>query len=111
MSNLIDSVRSYILTCPFLSDGRVNVDYIGTDMEYSVDPLPCDPIMQRYMDGGQRSSSSLRLRAKRNTIRTQESISKTVDFSRASKSGWNSRVSMTTSQNSKKRRTQYQSKL
>ena len=34
MSNLIDSVRSYILTCPFLSDGRVNVDYIGTDMGY-----------------------------------------------------------------------------
>lgn len=52
MSNLIDSVRSYILTCPFLSDGRVNVDYIGTEMGYSVDPLPCDPIMQRYMDGG-----------------------------------------------------------
>ena len=52
MSNLIDSVRSYILPCPFLSDGRVNVDYIGTDMGYSVDPLPCDPIIQRYMDGG-----------------------------------------------------------
>lgn len=52
MSNLIDSVRSHILTCPFLSDGRVNVDYIGTDMGYSVDPLPCDPIIQRYMDGG-----------------------------------------------------------
>lgn len=52
MSNLIDSVRSYILTCPFLRDGRVNVDYIGTDMGYSVDPLPCDPIMQRYTDGG-----------------------------------------------------------
>lgn len=52
MSNLIDIVRTYILTCPFLSDGRVNVDYIGTDMGYSVDPLPCDPIIQRYMDGG-----------------------------------------------------------
>lgn len=52
MSNLIDSVRSYILTCPFLSGGRVNVDYIGTDMGYSVDPLPCDPIIQRYTDGG-----------------------------------------------------------
>ncbi|MCZ0647465.1 hypothetical protein OZZ18_11210 [[Ruminococcus] gnavus] len=52
MSNLIDNVRSYILTCPFLSDGRVNVDYIGTDMGYSVDPLPCDPIIQKYMDGG-----------------------------------------------------------
>lgn len=52
MSNLIDSVRTYILACPFLSDGRVNVDYIGTDMGYSVDPIPCDPIIQRYMDGG-----------------------------------------------------------
>lgn len=52
MSKLIDIVRLYILTCPFLSDGRVNVDYIGTDMGYSVDPLPCDPIIQRYMDGG-----------------------------------------------------------
>ena len=28
------------------------MDYIGTDMGYSVDPLPCDPIMQRYTDGG-----------------------------------------------------------
>ncbi len=26
MSNLIDSVRSYILTCPFLSDGRVRMN-------------------------------------------------------------------------------------
>ena len=47
MSKLIDIVRLYILTCPFLSDGRVNVDYIGTDMGYSI-----DPIIQRYMDGG-----------------------------------------------------------
>ena len=52
MPKLIDIVRLYILTCPFLSDGRVNVDYIGTDMGYSIDPLPCDPIIQRYMDGG-----------------------------------------------------------
>lgn len=52
MSNLIDSIRKYIMTCPFLNDGRVNVDYIGTDMGYSIDPLPCDPIVQRYMDGG-----------------------------------------------------------
>lgn len=52
MSNLIDSIRAYIITCPFLNDGRVNVDYIGTEMGYSIDPLPCDPIVQRYMDGG-----------------------------------------------------------
>ena len=52
MSNLINSIRSFILTCPFLEGGRVNVDYIGEGMEYSIDPLPCDPIIQRYTDGG-----------------------------------------------------------
>lgn len=52
MSNLIDSIRKFILTCPFLQDGCVSVDYIGEDMGYSIDPLPCDPIVQRYTDGG-----------------------------------------------------------
>ena len=52
MSNLIDSIRKFILTCPFLQDGRVNVDYIGEKMGYSIDPLPCDPIVQKYTDGG-----------------------------------------------------------
>lgn len=52
MSNLIDNIRTFILTCSFLQDGRVNVDYIGEEMGYSIDPLPCDPIVQRYTDGG-----------------------------------------------------------
>lgn len=52
MSSLIDSIRAYILTCPLLEGGRVNVDYIGESMGYSVDPLPCNPILQRYVDGG-----------------------------------------------------------
>lgn len=52
MLNLIDSIREFILTCPFLQDGRVNVDYIGEEMGYSIDPLPCDPIIQKYTDGG-----------------------------------------------------------
>ncbi len=52
MSNLISSIRKYIIGCPLLQDGRVNVDYIGEEMVYSVDPLPCDPIIQRYTDGG-----------------------------------------------------------
>ena len=52
MSSLIDSIREFVLTCPFLLDGRVNVDYIGEEMGYSIDPLPCDPIVQKYTDGG-----------------------------------------------------------
>lgn len=52
MSKIIDSIREFIITCPFLENWRVNVDYLGTGMEYSIDPLPCDPIVQRYVDGG-----------------------------------------------------------
>lgn len=51
MSNLIDSIRTFISSCPFMQDWRVNVDYLGDAMEYSIDPLPCDPIIQRYTDG------------------------------------------------------------
>lgn len=52
MSNLIDSIRTFITTCPFMQDWRVNVDYLGDAMEYSIDPLPCDPVILKYVDGG-----------------------------------------------------------
>ena len=32
------------------TDGRKNADVYT--MEYSIDPLPCDPVLQRYTDGG-----------------------------------------------------------
>jgi hypothetical protein len=35
-----------------MQDWRVNVDYLGDAMEYSIDPLPCDPVIQKYVDGG-----------------------------------------------------------
>lgn len=49
---LIEDIRNFIIKCPFLEDWRVNVDYVGEDMAYSIDPLTCDPIVQRYVDGG-----------------------------------------------------------
>ena len=49
---MIESLRSFLSGCPFLNGGRVNVDYIGAEMTYSIDPLPCDPVIQRYVDGG-----------------------------------------------------------
>lgn len=52
MSSIIEYVRDFILSCPYVNDERVNVDYIGTAMTYSVDALPCDPLIQRYVDGG-----------------------------------------------------------
>lgn len=52
MSSIIEYVRDFILTCPYVNGERVNVDYIGAAMTYSVDALPCDPLIQRYVDGG-----------------------------------------------------------
>lgn len=40
------------MKCPLMENERVNVDYVGTDMSYSIDPLPCDPVLRRYTDGG-----------------------------------------------------------
>lgn len=52
MDNIIASIREHIMKCPLMENERVNVDYVGTDMSYSIDPLPCDPVLRRYTDGG-----------------------------------------------------------
>ena len=50
---IIEYLRNFICECPLLTDGyRVNVDYIGVEMSYSIDPLPCTPVLKNYTDGG-----------------------------------------------------------
>lgn len=48
---IVESVREYILGCPFLKDGKVNIDYLGDCMEYSIDPMGGDPVYKKYTDG------------------------------------------------------------
>ena len=48
---IIQSIRDYILTCDFLREGRVNIDYLPDEMAYSIEPIGGDPIYKRYMDG------------------------------------------------------------
>ena len=51
-NGLIHSVREFLLDCPFLKDGVLNVDYLGIKpTEYSVDTLPADSIIKQYVDG------------------------------------------------------------
>lgn len=52
MANLLEKIRDTIKMCPLINNDRVNVDYVGTEMCYSIDTLPCDPIVDRYVDGG-----------------------------------------------------------
>lgn len=49
---IIDSIRDYILMCEFLKDYKVNVDHLGVNMEYSINALPCNPLIKKYADGG-----------------------------------------------------------
>lgn len=48
---IIESIRDYILSCPFLKDGKVSVDYLPDEMAYSIDPMGGDPVYKRYTDG------------------------------------------------------------
>lgn len=64
MSNIIESVRAFILQCPLLANEQVNVNYIGKNMAFSVDPLPCIPIIQRYVDGGSKKQYRFALTSK-----------------------------------------------
>lgn len=48
---IIESIRDYILSCDFLKDGKVNIDYLPDEMAYSIDPVGADPVYKKYTDG------------------------------------------------------------
>lgn len=62
--SIIEAIRAFIITCPFLENWRVNVDYLGESMNYSVDPLPCDPVLGKYVDGGKKKQFQFSLSSK-----------------------------------------------
>ena len=64
MSSIIESIRDHIKTCPLLENGQVNVDYVGTEMSYSIDPLPCDPVIGGYVDGESKKQFQFSLTSK-----------------------------------------------
>ncbi len=50
---MIDEIKTWIGTCPYLDDGRViNIDYLHAEASYSIEPLTCDPYIKRFVDGG-----------------------------------------------------------
>ena len=55
---VIESLRNYFLTCPYMKDGRINIDYLPDGcrdgVEYSIDTTPASEILRRYTDGSTR---------------------------------------------------------
>lgn len=51
---IIESIRNFIETCPFLDDFRqaVNVEFLGENAKsYMLESTPVEPLVKRYMDG------------------------------------------------------------
>lgn len=50
---MISSVREFLKECPILKKGIINVNYLGDNkIKYTIDNVPCYPIVKRYADGG-----------------------------------------------------------
>lgn len=50
---IIEGIRSFICGCPYLKDGKLNVDYLGAEpTEYVVESVPSSGVLRQYTDGG-----------------------------------------------------------
>lgn len=52
---IIESVKNFILTCPFLAElAAVNVDFLPDSPDtYSIEEVPTSAVIQTYLDGSQ----------------------------------------------------------
>lgn len=53
MITIIQSIRDFIKTCPFLNEnGLIHVDYLADEpIEYTIDSIPVNPIVKKFLDG------------------------------------------------------------
>lgn len=46
---IIESIREYVRMYPDIDNRKINIDYLGDGMEYSIDPIGADPIYKRWV--------------------------------------------------------------
>jgi len=55
MDSIIQGLREFLLTCPYLGRSKINIDYLPEDarggVEYSIDTTPATQIVKQYTDG------------------------------------------------------------
>ena len=50
--SIINALEKYFIGCELLKDGALMVDYLGEKpVEYTIEVLPCDPVVKRYLGG------------------------------------------------------------
>lgn len=51
--SIIKGIRDFIADCPFLCEGKINIDFLGTEpVEYSIERIGADEVIKQYSDGG-----------------------------------------------------------
>lgn len=49
---MIDNIREYLKTCPYLKNGKINVDYLGeAPVRYTIDAVPSPAVLKHYAGG------------------------------------------------------------
>lgn len=50
---VIESVKNFILTCPYLNDlKRINVDFLPDNPDtYSIEEVPAETVIKKFLDG------------------------------------------------------------
>ena len=63
---MIDAIRRYLQGYPGLRDGVLHLDGLPEQSyTYSLSVIPCQPVLKRYMDGGERRKSLFLLQSRR----------------------------------------------
>lgn len=50
--NIMEQVRQFLLTCPLLTEGRLNVDFLPEDARsFSIEAVPAKEVVRSYVNG------------------------------------------------------------
>ena len=50
---MIESMLEFLSDCPAFEGKKINVNYLdGASTSYSLEDVPCEPVLRRYADGG-----------------------------------------------------------
>lgn len=49
---IIQSIREFVLGCPFLKERQLNVDFLDGQEAYSIEPVKEETVLRQYTDGG-----------------------------------------------------------
>lgn len=50
---MTESIIDFLSECPVLLGKKINVNYLdGESSSYSLENVPCEPVLRRYADGG-----------------------------------------------------------